>query len=220
VSFLIAQFIVKTMHQLKYRKIVLGFFALFMVIFSVLAYQRTMVWKDSISLWNDAIRKDNKGARQYKCRGDAYRELKQYDSAIKDYNAAVGLNNFDADAYFNRGMCYQDLFNATKDTVQLQKAVKSYELAVNYKNNEASFHNALGLAYYFAKNYTKSIESFSRALVLRPDDNEVYNNRIGPYLYTGQYENALKDAVRARDLGYPIDPAFIKSLTEKVNTLK
>lgn len=195
----------------KFKMPVLGGLAVIAVLFSVLAHQRTMVWKDSITLWNDAIAKDNTVARQYKCRGDAYMNMQpkfQYARAIKDYDSTVSLNVYEADAYFNRGLCYQSL-------EKIDSAVMSYELACQYKPTVGKFHGTLGLAYFYQKRYDKALESYNKSLELEPTA-AVYNNRAGVHYFQQNFTAALSDAENAIKYGYAINPAFIKELKDRI----
>lgn len=234
ITIVLSEYIVKLAQNVRIRSIVLTCTVLFLGALSVLAYQRTKVWKDSVSLWNDAILKDNTVSRQYKCRGDARMDLgtenlekqdsltalKEYQFAVLDYDTCVSLNVYEADAYFNQGLCYYKMYEIKKDTNELVNATKSYELALQYKQTDAKFYATTGLAYFYLKKYSKAIEMYSKALEMDPTDKATYNNRVGAYFYSQQYELALKDAIKAQELGYPMDPLFIESLKKQVEVQK
>ena len=46
------------------------------------------------------------------------------------------------------------------------------------------------------------------------DDADAYTNRGIAYLKTGQYDKAWEDVDKAQDLGYKINPQFLKILQE------
>ena len=73
----------------------------------------------SIQEPNGAIYLDPQLALAYNNRGDAYRDLGQYQRAIQDYNEAIRLDPQLALAHNNRG-------NAYKDLGQHQKAIQDY----------------------------------------------------------------------------------------------
>ena len=68
-------------------------------------------------------------------------------------------------------------------------------------------HFNRGLASYYLEKYEQSVEAFSRAIELRPDEAETYTNRARAYLKLGQRELALQDYAMARRIRwYDPDP--------------
>jgi hypothetical protein len=207
----------------------IGFFCFL----TLTSYQRTKVWRDSISLWNDAISKDKTIARQYKCRGDAHMDLgtknlneyqdstkaiTEYNLAIKDYDSCISLNPRYADAFFNQGLSYQKIYDISQEIAVLKVALKSYELAIKIKQSDSRFFATIGLAYFYLKDYEKAISNYSKAIEMDPFNKDTYNNRVGAYFYLQKYNLALKDALKAQSLGYPMDPIFIESLKKQVQS--
>ena len=58
-------------------------------------------------------------------RGYVYYKMKQYDSAISDFDSALKINPEYARAYFNRGLVYADL-------KQYRQAGESFSQAICY----------------------------------------------------------------------------------------
>ena len=64
---------------------------------------RCTVWKDSMTLWNDAVKKQSKTARVYYQRCSTYFESKQYDKALKDAEEGLRLDYNKSAAHNNQG---------------------------------------------------------------------------------------------------------------------
>ena len=72
--------------------------------FIFLTSERIKVWQNSETLWTDAINKfPGRLVIAYGGRGYYYRNLKQYDKAMDDYNMAIALNPKYVVPYPNRG---------------------------------------------------------------------------------------------------------------------
>lgn len=110
----------------KYKKEIFVNAAAVVIIFSFLSYKRTMVWKNSESLWTDAIRKNTKSASAYFYRGIYYSNSKQFDKAIHDYDKSIVLEPHDYKFYQNRGMTNFDKGNYSS-------AINDFSLALKYR---------------------------------------------------------------------------------------
>ena len=63
-----------------------------LILFSVIAIDRNTIWKDEISLWEDARKKSPSLVRPYNNLGEAYDKLGNYDQAIKEFKQALKIN--------------------------------------------------------------------------------------------------------------------------------
>jgi tetratricopeptide (TPR) repeat protein len=105
--------------SVKNRKI---YFAVFLImvtaILSSLSWQRTKVWKNSVTLWSDVLKKYPNSTIAYNNRGAAYIDQGDYDEGIADCTRAIQITPDFADAYFNRASAYRgkgDIVNALAD---------------------------------------------------------------------------------------------------------
>lgn len=83
--------------------------------------------KEAIAAYNQAIRRDPKGARVYSLRGDAYRRLGRYHQALLDYNQAIRLAPQSADSYAGRAFTHTLL---SKDKEAQQDVARAVELGI------------------------------------------------------------------------------------------
>lgn len=158
------------------RIFILCLVPLSIVVLSYQTHERIKVWKDSLSLWNNAATSEQTSPKVFMNRGIIYSQKQVHELAIKDFNKALELNPDYAEAFYNRG-----------------------------------------LAYFHLKKYSESINDYSSAIISDPKLADAWNNRAGTYYTIGKYKEALSDAIKAKDLGYNVDPKFIEVLTNKTN---
>ncbi|HET9136852.1 MAG TPA: tetratricopeptide repeat protein, partial [Candidatus Kapabacteria bacterium] len=104
---------------------------------------------------------DNTNPWAYCCRGDAFREIKKYDLAKKDFYYALKLQPDYASAHLDLGV----ILNDEKD---YDEATKHLNLIINHPNPEIKgrAHANLGNTYYYKKEYNNSVLHFSKAIEL------------------------------------------------------
>lgn len=165
----------------------IAFPVLFIVLvnFSFQTHKRCFVWKDTVTIWTDALDKKPDIIKGLGGRGDAYNDKGQYRLAINDFDAALRLNDDFTDAYYNRGISE---YNIGK---QLQDSGKAKE-ATEY--------------------FIRAIQDNSKAIELNPNLNLAYFNGAGYYFTMGQYDKALSYALKAKNMGMNVDPKFIEVL--------
>ena len=56
-------------------------------------------YQEAVDLYNSVVEENGKNAELFEGRGDAYYGLGQYESAIKDYHTAIGLNKSNEELY-------------------------------------------------------------------------------------------------------------------------
>lgn len=119
----------------KWVKIALG---AYLLLFAVLAFSRTFVWKDSFTLFTDVIKKNPEVAYAYNNRGIAKKTVGDYNGAVEDFNNAIHLDTMSSIFFNNRGtvLAIQKKF---------QSALADFNHAVALKDNyhEAYFNRAM-----------------------------------------------------------------------------
>ncbi len=164
-------------------------------VYSVLAYQRCKVWKDSITLWDDVLQQFPKAPHALNNRGDAYFQLGQADVALKDFTAAINANRTYAQAWYNRGNAYGQLGKAKEAFTDLNEAIR-----LNPQNGEA--FNKRGQANGVLGNFDAAISDFKTALNLKPDLTEVYFNLGITYINAKKKDEACEYLKKAVDAGF------------------
>ena len=192
------------------------------MVFSFVSYERSKVWKDSLTLFNDVLQKYPLVDAAYNNRGNAKIGLgKDYAGAMEDFNKAIELNPKNAVAYSNRGMAKsqggKDYEGAMEDYNKAIELDPSYMLSFfnrallrmgqkNYDGALADYNRVIEIdpnvsrAYYgrgnikvFQKDYEGASVEYSRAIALNPDYAEAYRNRGNMRMIQERYGDAVAD---------------------------
>ncbi|MBI4689826.1 MAG: tetratricopeptide repeat protein, partial [Nitrospirae bacterium] len=75
--------------------------AVIIIVLSIATYQRNLVWKDKISLWEDVIIKSPLKDRAHNNLGDVYYNKGWIDKAIEHYRIALKIRPDYPDAHYN-----------------------------------------------------------------------------------------------------------------------
>lgn len=197
------------------------------VLFSCMTYSRNRVWKDSLTLFSDVIKKNPDAALAYNNRGNIRMEQKDFKGAREDFDKAITLNYFDT--YTNRGILMIQLGDYQKALEDLNRAAalsKADRLKVLYNRGLVRLHlddfqgaeedfsgairinpqyvyawNSRGLVRYERlSDFNGAIQDFNEAISLNPADPYPYYNRGNLHVITGKISEALADFDRAIDL--------------------
>jgi tetratricopeptide (TPR) repeat protein len=118
--------------------------------------------------------------------GDECFEKREYEAAIKNYNAALQLNPHDAEVYYKRGLARYYL-------VDDEKAIADYNQAIKINPKHAKAYNKLGLARYELGDYEQAIEDYTQAIRINPYDAVAYRNRADARFHIGDNQGAIED---------------------------
>jgi tetratricopeptide (TPR) repeat protein len=182
-------------NQQKYVPIAV--LALIILSNSFLTFSRNKVWKDDLSLWNDAILKSPHKARPIAGRADYYFKKGKIDLAISDYTRAIELNPNYYFARNNRGNIY-------KIENKPDEALVDYTKAIELKPSNFNPYNNRGAIYVNQRKYEEAIADLNKAIELKPDLREAYANRALAELNLGQREKSCADFKKAIDLGFEL----------------
>ena len=139
-------------------------------------------------------------AEQYLQRGNAYFNLKEYESAIEDYEKTIELNPENVAAYFNRGILY---FEQGK----YELAIKDYEKAIQL-NPDFKTYNNRGVSYSTLGKYNLAIQDYTKSIELNPEDVFAYGNRGKIYDELEKNDLAIQDYTKAIELNSYSDELY------------
>ena len=122
--------------------------------------------------------------------GNKFYDKKNYQVAISKYTDALNLNPNSSKAYYNRGLCYENLENYSQ-------AIKDYTESIKYSGSNLDAYNNRGNIYVKLKNYEKAIADFSKIISLKSDYVAAYNNRGVVNFYLKNYQQAISDFTQA-----------------------
>lgn len=118
------------------------------------------------------------------------RKLKNYKKAIDDHTQAILLNSKNGDAYWHRGIAYNN-------NHEYQKAIDDYTTAMFYNQENvedlATLYKNRAVNKRLLKQYKDAINDFNTALQLSPANGGVYWDRGLTYQYNSDYQLAIND---------------------------
>ncbi len=154
----------------RVKNIYVGVFAVLFILYVSISFKRTDAWENGLTLWTDAIQKNEKCAFCAFGLGNVLINSGQHQSALPYIQKSIQLNSTIGESYHSLGIiqfALQDYKNA------LVNFDKSIALNPTYQYSYAS----RGSTYATLKAYDKALQDFQKALALNPDDIETYLNR-------------------------------------------
>ncbi|MCA1759995.1 MAG: tetratricopeptide repeat protein, partial [Bacteroidales bacterium] len=139
-------------------------------------------------------------------RGAVYGIKNQYDKAIADLTKVINADPDYADAISNRGFAYYRL-------MEYEKTIADCNLYLQIKPNDTEIINLAGLSYANLMDFESAINKFNRAIQIDPTKAIFFANRSNAFNLKGDKTSALKDALRAKQLGFNVNPAYIEMLS-------
>jgi protein O-mannosyl-transferase len=186
---------------------------------SMLSHERCRVWKDSVTLWNDALKKNPDDYCAHLNIAQAYLTLQNYPGAVEEYGKALEIRPKTFQLYESIGLAYflnNDYENALaglkealrlnpdslkahlilsrlyRDRKEYAKAITECEKVLELDSGSADARFELSRLYFSVKEYDRAIDGFTEVLKLDPGYHAaLYNLGIACY-YKKDYERSLK----------------------------
>ena len=187
------------------RSLLWGIPALVMLVFGVITFQRTKVWKDSETLWTDTIKhfpgapvpRTNRANYLISASSRVNDKVKQNEmlqTALQDCNEALKTNASHAKGYENRQNIYLRL---NKDSLALADANSLIRLE---PKNRLGYYTK-GAVYQRFNMPDSALVWFNKCLEINPNTDFALNNR-GSILFNSyqKYNEALADFNKAIQL--------------------
>ncbi|MBN2545012.1 MAG: tetratricopeptide repeat protein, partial [Spirochaetes bacterium] len=202
------------------------------LLLSFLTWNRCGVWKNSYTLWNDAIKKYPNTFVAHNHMAIYYQQEKNYDMAIKHFNKTIDIepqyygpyNNLGiiyhdkkeyekAIEYYNRGIMlnpyshqqYYNLAYAYHKLNKLDDAVINYKKAIDLRKNYLSAINNLARALMDQKKFIEAESYIKLAIKYNPDYPHAYLAYGDLYLEQGKY-NEAEEYYKKVDILIPDNP--------------
>ncbi len=168
------------------------------------------VWENDLVLWDYVIKKEpGKVPFAYLNRGDVFDLMGKPGKAIADYDRAIALDPFMAEAYNGRGIEFSK-------TGQSARAITDYARAIALKPGYADAYNDLGTEFGKEGQYGKAIAVFQKAITLKPDFYKAYYNLAKAFKETGRLDLAIKELDKAISL----NPSYVYTYNELGNVFE
>jgi len=173
---------------------------IFIGILSFITWQQCGYWKNSITLFNHALRVTKNNYLAHNNIAPSLAEEGRIEEAIYHYNEAIRLmpdnelNNRGNILYNNRGGAYAQLG-------RYQRALEDFNKAIRLQPYYADSYYFRGNTYDNMGQYQQAIEDYNKAIALKPDYADAYNDRGEYYLKKGDKIQGCYDAQKACKLG-------------------
>ena len=176
-----------------------------MLIFGYMSFERVKVWRNSNTVWTDAIRRSPEAVLPRKLRADYLAKYAAglrdtmaskaiFLQALEDCNIAIRLRPNDAMAYEKREFIN---LNLNRNREAIEDASKLIELS---PENELGYYTR-GMAYMRFNEVGKAFADFDKAVQVNPAYHSAWNNRGTLLLnHYQRYNEAMSDFNKAISL--------------------
>jgi tetratricopeptide (TPR) repeat protein len=176
------------------RSAIWAFVLAYCGLLAVLTWQRTQVWKNSVTLFSDVIKKEGVASGQktsflglaYNNRGVARKQAGDRQGALADFIEAIDLNPRDARPWLNRGNLYFD-------AGEFDAALKDYNKSLELDSKNAEAYVSRGATYGAQNRFELAERDLDRAIELDPNSTDAFGNRAFLYASTKRYVEELAD---------------------------
>lgn len=165
------------------QKVINGLIGL-LLLFTVLSWQQTRTWKDSISLFKSVLKQYPEFYMAYVNLGTAYEQKKNFPEALNAYQEAIRLKpNYDQ-PWYNIG-------NVLLATDKPQDAIEPFRNAVQVNPSFTKAWNNLASAWFKVNQYDSAIIYYRKALELDPNYKSAQSNLGQALLKAGKPEEGF-----------------------------
>jgi protein O-mannosyl-transferase len=186
-------------HRLS-QAVAIGVMVLFVSVYAFFAVQRQQVFRDSITLWEDAVRKSPNKTRTYINLGVMLHKSHRLEEARRIMEQTLGKRPKDNPlVHYNLGVVYSDLGRYEKAIIHLGEYLK-----VNPKDAQAN--NEMGAVYLRKGLLEESGSYFKRALEIRSTFAPAHAGLGDVFLKEGMIDEAISEYKKAIHL----DPDLAK----------
>ncbi len=180
------------------QKASLAIGAVFIVISGILTFQRTKVWKNSGTLWTDALKTYPRAPYARTNRANYLSKLALrsdqkpfadsiYKVAFEDCAIALSVRPGHAPAFEYRGLMYSN-------KQQFKEALADINELIRLKPNYRSAYDMRATCYNKLNEPAKALADYDKCIEIKPDDHRSINNRGSIYMNSFQkYNEALNE---------------------------
>jgi protein O-mannosyl-transferase len=214
-------------------------------IFCILAWNRTKIWVDSVSLWSDVMKKNPRCMSAYINRAFMYNQNKEFEKAKQDCDDALKIDSNNYKVYINRAISYKMLDRydlAIRDfTIALQKSPSSYgtylDRGIIYIDNLNQYDSGIADVKEFLKHapnhadgtynlavgffkkgvYDSSLYYCQKAIQIAPKSGSPHYLLAKLYESRNDFQNAFLEGSQAIALGFAVDDNTMRFWQQRSN---
>lgn len=144
------------------RRLLYGTVAFWILALSVTSFQRVGVWKNSLTLWSDAVTKQPASSKAWACYGEALRSSGQVDAARRAYERVLAVDPENQEILMGLG----DLYTMEG---QLDLGLPLLQKLLRKNPSHAIGWAALGTNYLKRGNYSEAEKAYKHAQSVQPE---------------------------------------------------
>lgn len=170
----------------SHRKTVLGVSAAIVIfLLTVCTWVQAGYWRDSITLFEHAVRVVPNNYLALNNLGAAYADAGRYEKTIEVCSRAVEIMPNYANAYYLLGKGHDVLGRN-------EEAIKNYKQAISYDRDFVLAHKDLAMVYGKAGRFDEAADAWKGLLRLQPDNGKAHYNLGRAWAVLGRREDAAQ----------------------------
>jgi tetratricopeptide (TPR) repeat protein len=173
---------------------------LMIMLFTAASYHQVKLWSNTITLFEDAIKKNPDNYLAYQIVGLEMYKKEENEKALQFNEMAIKANPRIHAAYNNQGLVLMKM--GKRD-----EALKNFEMALQVNKSASEVYYNMGQIYLDGREFDKSIEYSLKAIELNPDYLDAYNN-LGVALVK---RGSFKDGIMQFEKALQINPNYEKA---------
>jgi tetratricopeptide (TPR) repeat protein len=170
--------------------------------------------------YSSALKLDSSDYSIYLNRGITYSKMEKYDSAFVDWGMVMkqDVSGFQIQQI---AKLIQTRAFTSLQAKKFKDAVDDYSWLINRDISvRPNIYFFRGIAYFEMKNYEASLTDNTKAIEMDPNYTEAYYNRSQVNFNLKLYKSSLDDILKAKSLGYDVDPAMIQEIQAAIHDSK
>ena len=171
-----------------------------LLVLGVMTVRQTMVWHDSMTLWNHALGLDAANYIGRTNRGVVRQLAGDMAGALADYDAALAANPGHAEAYKNRG-------TVRAAAEEWDAAIADYEVALRLKPGYADAYVSRGAAREAKGDLAGALDDYAEACALDPGHARALYGRANMRATRGDLQGAIADYSAALQ----VNPGYVEA---------
>ena len=183
-----------------------------------LAYLDLKREEEALGALNTAASSEGANADVHVALGSIYLEQKTLDQAIQAFRKAVEVDPLRPEGHLKLAKAYRLkgwLDRALSELRLTLPETKSVPHSPYFQKVRSEILFESGLTHKQKNNISKAIEAYLKALDLQPQNGDAHHHLAKAFFQQGKYGPALEHALRANDLGSPIDPSLLRNIRDK-----
>jgi tetratricopeptide (TPR) repeat protein len=167
----------------------------YLVFLMSVTYGRTAVFDNPETVWTDAINKNPNDFFARYNRASFYRDVMEYEKAIRDYGAAIELNKNFALAYYELGRIYLEAGDMNTALALTNGAIETYRSTRRaWRTPEyLDAYNNRAVIYAAMNQFDRALADLDLVLANEPGRVDALANRLLVLVNVGDYSRGLQD---------------------------